>query len=55
MQLLQQGGSRLWGKEQCIVDEAGPLGVNCCGLLDSRHVNDVPLVLTPQAARSALK
>jgi hypothetical protein len=55
MQLLQQGGSQLWGSEQCIVDEPGPLGVNCCGLLDSRHVFDQSLIWTPQTAWSALK
>jgi hypothetical protein len=55
MQLLQQGGSQLWGGEQCIVDEPGPLGVNCCGLLDSRHVFDQSLIWTPQTAWSALE
>ncbi|KAF6253357.1 hypothetical protein COO60DRAFT_427501 [Scenedesmus sp. NREL 46B-D3] len=54
MRLLQQGSPQLQG-EQCIVDEPGPLGLNCCGLLDSHHMPDTSLVGELAAARRALK
>jgi hypothetical protein len=55
MQLLQQGSCVLPDGNLWPVDEAGPLGLNCCGLLDSHHMPDLSLVGGLQTAQRVVK
>ncbi|WIA21453.1 hypothetical protein OEZ85_000661 [Tetradesmus obliquus] len=54
MQLLQQGAGSCQAS-QVPLDEPGPFGLNCCGLLHSRHPHEMSLVGSPHRVLHAHK